>query len=126
MWTPDGLEIAYPIKILNISEILDVVKKQKKEGPIKRLVHKIMFFAVFVTGLFFVLQFINAGLRFQYWLVYLGYFVVHALNGWKGSKQNQVVHYKDEVHQVIPPQEYDYTGKWDAEEKESSRWSFFG
>lgn len=97
------------------------------EGPIKRLVHKIMFFIVVVTALIFLLQFIYAGLKFKYWLIYLGYLVVHSLNTLKGVKANQqVVHYKDEVYHVLPLEEHHYTGGWQEEDNGSSRWSIFG
>lgn len=103
--------------------------RKKKQGPIVRLVHKIMFFVVVVTALCFSLQFIRVGIKFKYWLLSLGYFIIYAANNWKRDK-DQAIHYKDEVHHVILPEEHEtdwHPGEkkeWilDRQNTESSSW----
>lgn len=110
---------------MTISEKRGVPKKKKSEGPIKRLVHKIMIYVVLVTGLSFLLQFIYAGLKFKYWIVHLGHFVIHVLKAWKGSKDRQnMLHYQNEIHHIIPSEKQSHSlGAWQNQETDFQNWN---
>lgn len=79
------------------------MRKKKKEGPIQkiiRLVHKIMLGVVIVAALHILFKFSLLGLKFKFWLLKLGYFLVHIFKVWASSKHHKhpTIHYEDVHH----------------------------
>lgn len=54
-----------------------------------RLVHKILIYVVVVTALCFLVKFVYLGIKFKYWLVYLGQLILNYLKLWISTRRKR-------------------------------------
>lgn len=80
--------------------------RKNKDKPLHRLIRKIIWYVFFVTKGVFLLAFFFAALKFKYWLVWAGYFVLKAIKlfFWiKQAKHAAPIHYESVHHEHHMP-----------------------